>query len=543
MNLILKVSLLESDAQFETEATLDHYFYHDNTAPFLALRMIQRLGSSNPSPRYVLTVAMAFKEGKYTTNGVIFGNGDYGDLRAFFAAIYLDKEARSVVLDADPSMGSLREPIIKLLSVLRSMEFNSKSPVTRFSNLMTKIGQTSHSFESVFSFFLPEFKPSGRVGDATLSSPEATLLDMPRIVGILNGLQSTVKYGLTSCDGGFGTQNYCRRYLPSPSGVLEYGKNNSTFTSETFEGPSLIGGLDNTWVGRDYRSHTEFGEVVEDPTSQMNHVYSPFYSNAGRFYSPSISMLENTVVKFQYYATAEKSGGCIGYTSGDDRLLSSEWMHCDANTNSAPNIMRTVDNWISCQFLVPNSVPNFRIVIGNRANSAGTPYFDNVTISSGTETTCTGVVIGTLDYPGKLGFSMEVVDALATLLTAGRLSQKHRNIIREAYDKELSADDGLKIAQQLVLTTAEFHTTNVVKSMDTTRPTVSFPPSSHKPYRAVVYMMFSGGCDSFNMLTPYQCTKGDKDLYEVRVACQFVEHISFILYFYHSPFLASLGIR
>jgi len=93
---------------------------------------------------------MAFKEGRYTAKTSTFGNGKYGDLRAFFAAIYLDREARSIVLDADPSMGSLREPIIKLLSVLRSMEFSSNSPVTRFSNLITKIGQTSHSFESVF---------------------------------------------------------------------------------------------------------------------------------------------------------------------------------------------------------------------------------------------------------------------------------------------------------------------------------------------------------------------------------------------------------
>ena len=40
------------DSQYETEAVLDHYFYHTNVAPFLCTRIIQRLAQiSNPSPR------------------------------------------------------------------------------------------------------------------------------------------------------------------------------------------------------------------------------------------------------------------------------------------------------------------------------------------------------------------------------------------------------------------------------------------------------------------------------------------------------------
>ncbi|MEC8796613.1 MAG: DUF1800 family protein, partial [Pseudomonadota bacterium] len=41
------------DAEYETEALLTHLFRHRNTAPFLAYRLIQRLTSSNPSPRYM----------------------------------------------------------------------------------------------------------------------------------------------------------------------------------------------------------------------------------------------------------------------------------------------------------------------------------------------------------------------------------------------------------------------------------------------------------------------------------------------------------
>ena len=93
-----------SDAQYETEATLDHYFYHDNTAPFLALRFIQRFVVSNPSPRYVKSVADAFKTGIYSANGSTFGGGKYGDMSSTIAAIFLDREARTVVLDKDPSL-------------------------------------------------------------------------------------------------------------------------------------------------------------------------------------------------------------------------------------------------------------------------------------------------------------------------------------------------------------------------------------------------------------------------------------------------------
>ena len=45
------------DASFETDAILKNYFYHDNVGPFLALRLIQRFGVSNPSPRYIESVA------------------------------------------------------------------------------------------------------------------------------------------------------------------------------------------------------------------------------------------------------------------------------------------------------------------------------------------------------------------------------------------------------------------------------------------------------------------------------------------------------
>ena len=50
-------------------------------------------------------------------------SGSYGDLRATFAAILLDREARSTTLEADPNHGKLREPLLKVVGLLRSMQY------------------------------------------------------------------------------------------------------------------------------------------------------------------------------------------------------------------------------------------------------------------------------------------------------------------------------------------------------------------------------------------------------------------------------------
>ena len=138
-NSVLEPEFSIADAEHETEALLQHLFYHPNTAPFLAIRIAQRLGISNPSPRYVREVAkgkkarelqlpfplllcgtmlltpflfldIAFKSGRYVFlhEGITFGSGQYGDLAAMSAAILLDREHRSVSLPLDPFYGSLR---------------------------------------------------------------------------------------------------------------------------------------------------------------------------------------------------------------------------------------------------------------------------------------------------------------------------------------------------------------------------------------------------------------------------------------------------
>jgi hypothetical protein len=53
----------------------------------------------------------------------MYETGKYGDLAAMVACVLLDREARSVVLDADSTQGGMKEPLIKIISLVRSLEF------------------------------------------------------------------------------------------------------------------------------------------------------------------------------------------------------------------------------------------------------------------------------------------------------------------------------------------------------------------------------------------------------------------------------------
>ena len=208
------ISLVEPtlrDARYETDAVLDQYLYHKNTAPFLAVRLAQRFGISNPSPRFIEIISFAFRTGSYVFQqaglSVTFGQGSYGDLAATVAAIILDPEARSVVLDKDPVSGSLKEPLLKLTGLMRNLEFQStaKNPFIRFGkNLQNAIGEMVYQAPSVYSFFSPEFRPIGLEAKSGIVSPEAQVLSDTNIHRMMNGLLSMIKYGLDSCYGGLG---------------------------------------------------------------------------------------------------------------------------------------------------------------------------------------------------------------------------------------------------------------------------------------------------------------------------------------------------
>ena len=133
------------DAEYEIDAFLLNLIQQPSAPPFIAKNLLQLHGFSNPSPRQVERVATAFMRGTYSKGNSTFGDGRYGSLAAVSAAIALDPESLAPVLDEDPIHGSIREPLLKVIAVMRSLNFQRHPSVKLrhglFDNMRYKIGQ------------------------------------------------------------------------------------------------------------------------------------------------------------------------------------------------------------------------------------------------------------------------------------------------------------------------------------------------------------------------------------------------------------------
>lgn len=142
---------------------LDNVFQHPNVGPFVSMRLIERLVTSNPSPAYVARVARVFNDN---------GFGERGDIGAVVKAILLDKEARPELFS--PVDGKLKEPLLRLTQLWRA--FNAEPAdgrgLYRIYKMWLKTGQGPLQAESVFNFFLPGYAPPGEIRDQQLVAPE-----------------------------------------------------------------------------------------------------------------------------------------------------------------------------------------------------------------------------------------------------------------------------------------------------------------------------------------------------------------------------------
>jgi len=143
---------------------LDNLFEHPNVGPFIAIRLIQRLVTSNPSPGYVERVAAVFDDN---------GFGVRGDLGATVRAILLDEEARpDLPMEID---GKLKEPLIRLTQLWRAFDARSESGRMQLFNGLPAyviLGQGPLQAPSVFNFFSPFYAPPGEIRNSSLVAPE-----------------------------------------------------------------------------------------------------------------------------------------------------------------------------------------------------------------------------------------------------------------------------------------------------------------------------------------------------------------------------------
>ncbi len=166
---------------------LDLLFNHQNTGPFIARRLIQRLVTSNPTPAYVARIA-----GVFANNG----HAVRGDLRAVVQAILLDSEARSMPTNA--SYGHEREPIIRLANLYRAFNATAGSNKTVVNNQSFNFGQAPLYSPTVFNFFAPNYAQPGAIEQAGLFAPEFQITTDTTVITSANKMRSAVYQQLSS---------------------------------------------------------------------------------------------------------------------------------------------------------------------------------------------------------------------------------------------------------------------------------------------------------------------------------------------------------
>lgn len=143
--------------------------------------------------------------------------------------------------------------------------------------------------------------------------------------------------------------------------------------------------------------------------------------------------------------------------------------------------------------LARNGLSNFNNGFGYPQWSGGTPEIDDLYSKS----------------VGLLSFEMsstdeEIVQGVADILTAGRLSSDAITEVTNAVSQMNDNTVKNKLAQQLISTSPEFHTTNIVERTDDPRsPTPRQERLEEAGYKAVITLNLAGGWDGFNVLTPH----------------------------------------
>lgn len=153
------------NAERDLQTALTLLMSHNNTAPFVSLRLIQNLVKSNPSPEYIQRVATVFLNN---------GKGQVGDMKAVVKAVLLDPEARQA---DDPSKagatsGKVREPFQQTMALWRGLGCK-KLPTDIDGNANLNIEQAPFNPETVFSFYAPTDTASG----TNILAPEQRLLN------------------------------------------------------------------------------------------------------------------------------------------------------------------------------------------------------------------------------------------------------------------------------------------------------------------------------------------------------------------------------
>lgn len=179
----------------DIQSVLDILFEHNNTGPFLARQLIQRMVTSNPSPEYIARVAAVFDDN---------GAGERGDLKSVFAAILLDPEALSGSSDTNlHPVAKMKEPILAVAEVMRILGAETHGEFEQDAySVINNVNQGIHSANSVFNFYSPDFTPSGELMEGNLLAPEFEIMPWAGFIGYQNTIRTYIVRAMqpTRCD-------------------------------------------------------------------------------------------------------------------------------------------------------------------------------------------------------------------------------------------------------------------------------------------------------------------------------------------------------
>lgn len=147
----------------DLDSVVDILVTHPNTAPFVSLRLIQGMTTSDPSPAYLQRVATVFKDTK-------------GNLAKVISAILTDPEARAgdVYGKASNNFGRIKEPVLVYASGFRGLGCKVAIKRTDKPNeVFQSNNQKPLNAYSVFNFYPPNHRTQG----TNVLAPEQKLLN------------------------------------------------------------------------------------------------------------------------------------------------------------------------------------------------------------------------------------------------------------------------------------------------------------------------------------------------------------------------------
>ena len=162
------------DAYKDLDSVVEILVSHPNTAPFVSLRLIQGMTTSDPSPAYLERVATVFRDTK-------------GNLAKVITAILTDPEARAgdVPSKSTSNFGRIKEPLLMHTSAFRGLGCKI-APRADWNPSTVRESNNQRPFNalSVFNFYPPNHRTQG----SNILAPEQKMLNSIEFSDRMNNL-------------------------------------------------------------------------------------------------------------------------------------------------------------------------------------------------------------------------------------------------------------------------------------------------------------------------------------------------------------------